>query len=367
MFDGAAPTQKIVYGTGGGGISPIPKLLGSTIQKQGTLFPEVRSLSAGHYSGWNALLQGNNITTQGLKQKPVNPTIFEYLRRHGGMPASKVWFVGNGIGASLPLLNYSEHPDYGSKYGANFFAPLVTFGPKGKTHLSSAKIYHPQDELPAMYQMKYFLDNNFANVGNPLPNLKNTETEKQNIKLFMSSMFAKTQAGTIAHPPVSDNGDLQTIGYTCELMKWFTPSLTVVNMGAVDGCHSNFTGYLGALHRADHGVAHLWNYIQNNIPTMAGNTIMIVSPECGRDKTPNVIKDTNLWGSFDHSDTNALRVFTSMVGPGVPADYKVGSSTNPKGLNTDCVPTIAEILGIKSQVVNAGLLAGGTTSMFDQL
>jgi hypothetical protein len=32
-------------------------------------------------------------------------------------------------------------------------------------------------------------------------------------------MFDKTQAGTIAHPPVSDNGDLCTIGYACEVMQ----------------------------------------------------------------------------------------------------------------------------------------------------
>ncbi len=364
MLEGAAPNLKIVYGTGSGGIAPIPKMLSTTLQKQGTLFKEVSGLTAGHYAGWNALLQGNSTSTQGLKQKPVNPTIFEYLRRHAGLPATKVWFVGGGIGASLPLLNYSEHPDYGAKYGANFFAPLVTFGPKGKTYLSNAKIYHPQDELPPMYKMKYFLDNNFANVGNPLPNLKNTELEKTDIKEFMKTMFAKTQAGTIMHPPVADNGDLQTIGYTCELLSWFKPNLTVVNLGAVDSCHSNFTGYLGALHRADHGVAHLWNHIQS-INGMAGNTIMIVAPECGRDDIPNVILDINDWSSYDHSDSNSLRVFTSMVGPGVQADHVVGSETNPIGMNTNCVPTIAEILGIKSQVMNAGFLAQGTQSFFD--
>jgi hypothetical protein len=92
MLTGAAPTQKIVYGTGQGGINPIPQILGSTIQQQGTLFKEVSALSAGHYGGLNSLVQGSSVTTQGLKQRPLNPTVFEYLRRHGGYSATDCWF-----------------------------------------------------------------------------------------------------------------------------------------------------------------------------------------------------------------------------------------------------------------------------------
>ena len=367
ILNGATPNLKIVFGTGAGGLNPIPPILTNTLQSQGTLFKEVRSLTTGHYGGWSALLQGNNVSSQGLKQKPIYPTIFEYLRRHGGFPATKTWFVGNTVGSSLPLLNYSEHPNYGSKYGANFFAPLVTFGNKGQNYLGDAKVYHPQDELSPMYKMKFFLDNNFANVGNPLPDLKNTEAEKQDIKAFMKAMYTKTTNNTIAMPPVSDNSDLQTIGYTCELLKWFKPNFTVVTLGNVDSCHSNFTGYLGALHRADHAVGHLWNYIQTQIPDMANNTTMIISPECGRDSNPNVIKDKNDWLSFDHSDANSRRVFTSMIGPGIQQNHVVGSDTNPIGRNTDCVPTVAEILGIKNEVMSAGFLYPGTQSFFDQM
>ncbi len=151
MLDGDAPTNKIVYGTdqGGGasGGTPIPRILNQTLQSQGILFKEVGSQSNGHYGGLNNLLQGSTVTTQGLKQKPVNPTIFEYLRRHGGYSATDAWFIGNGIGNSIPLLNYSNHPNYGSQYGANFFAPTVTFGNLGFEHLSNAKVYHPENEL----------------------------------------------------------------------------------------------------------------------------------------------------------------------------------------------------------------------------
>jgi hypothetical protein len=250
-------------------------------------------------------------------------------------------------------------------YGANFFAPNITFGPLGDEYLSNAKVYHPQDQLMPVAEMKAFLDNSFSNAGNVPPSLGNTFEETQDIKAFMKEMFEKTQDGTIAHPPVSDNGDLRTVGYACELMKWFEPVLTVVNMSAVDGCHSNFTGYLANLHRADHAVGHLWDYIQNQIPGMAGDTVIIAVPECGRNDNPNAILDENDWLAYDHSDANSLRIFGMMAGPNVPANLAVGDEGDPQGKAVDLVPTIAEILGIKTEVMAAGLVAPGAQSLFD--
>jgi hypothetical protein len=366
ILDGAAPEQKIAFGTGLGGISPIPKLVNQTLQSQGTLMREMRAVTTGHFSGLNALLQGNLAATQGLAQKPLKPTIFEYLRRHAGTPATKTWFVGNTIGNSVPLLNYSLHPEYGAQYGANFFAPNITFGTVGQQHLGHAKVYHPEEQMAPVHEMRMFLDNGFDQAGSVPIGIGNTPEEKHDIKAFMAEMFARTQNGTIAMPPVADNNDLRTVGYACEIMKWFKPTLTVVNLSDVDGCHGSFTGYLASLHRADHAVGHIWEYIQNQVPEMANNTILIAVPECGRNDAPNAIRDQNDWYSYDHSDENSLRVFGILAGPGVPAGQVVGSAATPVGITTDLVPTIAEILGIKNEVIGAGLLDGGSMSLFDR-
>lgn len=365
MLEGGEPAAKIVYGTGEGGINPIPKLLGNTIQREGTLFKEVEALSAGHYGGLNNLVQGSAAATQGLKQKPINPTIFEYTRRHRGEKASKVWFIGNGIGNSTPLLNYGINPNYGAQYGANFFAPTITFGQQGVDYLSNAKVYHPEDQLDPIYEMKYFLDNSFENYGQQLERIGNTDDEKQEIKEFMRQMYAK--GGAVNHPPAASNGDARTIGYTCEVISYFKPTLTVVNLSNVDGCHSNFTGYLRNLHRADHAVGHLWQHIQST-PGMAGNTIMIVTPECGRNLNPNGIKDTeNDFAAYDHSDANTKRVFTLMAGPGVPQNLVVGGENNQIGYTADNVLTIAEILGFKEEVASAGYVHPLSASLFDRI
>jgi len=372
MLNGASPTIKVVYGTtapgGQDGGQPIPKILQNTIQQQGTYFREVVSRNGGHFAGLSTSVSGFYGTTQGLQQRPINPTIFEYVRKHLGVPASKVWFIGNGINNSTPLLNHSAHPMYGSDYGANFFAPITTFGIRGETYLENFKVYHPEEELAPMRQMQEFLNQNFSLHGGEMPNLKNTDPEKEHIKNFVKQTFAKKHAGQIPFPPVSDNGDLQTVGYACEVMREFKPTVTVVNMSAVDSCHSSFTNYLKSLHRADHAVGHLWNYIQTQIPEMAGNTVLMAMPEHGRNLQPNPITDVNDWFAYDHdNDPNTRRIFTMMAGPGIDGNLVIGNPQMPVGDAADCVPTIAEILGIKETVMNQGLLDSNAKSLFDYI
>jgi hypothetical protein len=363
MLNGANPTDKIVFGTnpssGLAGSQPIPQILSQTLQTQGTLFNEVQAAGVGHYSGLVTLLTGSKFVNQGLRQRPAMPTIFEYARKYMDLKATDTWFVGNSIGNSTPLLNHSDHPSFGVQYGANFLSPSVTFGAEGDEHIQFAKTYHPDEELGKVYEMQQFLNNAY--------NIENTIAEKHDIKLFIRNTFLKKNASAIAHPPINDNNDTRTIGYTCEVLKWFKPRITVVNLNDVDAGHGNFTSYLKNLHRADHAVGHLWNYIQTQIPDMAGNTYLIACPEHGRNLNPNSVLDQNDWLAYDHSDLNSTRIFSMMVGPNVPQNLSVGSAANPIGDISDCVLTMGEILGIKSDIQAEGLVSSDGVSFFDRI
>ena len=374
MLTGTPPDIKIVYGVdtpdGQPGGQPISPILSTPLDQIGTLFKEVRYSSGGtgHYTGLSTGVSGHYGVTQGLQQRPVHPTIFEYLRRHAGAKATDVWFIGNGINNSTPLLNHSEYTGYGWRYGANFFAPNITFGPEGEQHLDGFKLYHPEEELDPINKMRIFLNQSFMQQGGEIPHLNNTPEEKEDIKAFILNTFERKSNGQIAFPPVTDNQDLSTIGYATEVLRWFKPKLLVVNMGAVDSCHSSFTSYLKALHRADHAVGFLWNYIQTQIPEMAGDTILMAMPEHGRNLEPNSILDENDWLAYDHdSDANSRRIFTMMAGPGIDAGLTVGSESSPVGDAADIVPTIAEILGVKNEVMNSGLLHYDALSLFDRI
>ena len=354
LFTGQAPDDKIVYGLGPKGESPMAPVVSSPLQTQGVLFPEVRSEATGHYQGFVSLLQGNTLSTQGLRQKPLHPTIFEYLRRHANEPASKVWFIGHGIGNSTPLMNYSLHSNYGIEYGANFFAPPTTFGDVGINSFERSKIYHPEEEMPHVYKMKYFLDNYYQNVGRRLGELGNTEEEKYEIKTFMKDLYRDRRGATVV-----DCAGL--------VMEKFKPTLLAFSVFGVDTCHGDFTGYLRALHSVDNVLGQVWNKIQS-IPEMKDNTVMIVCPEHGRNLDPNPIRDQNDWYGYDHSDANSRRIFSLMVGGrNTPKNLVVGSEGNPVGSSNDCCLTISDILGIKNEVASAGLVNASSKSFYDRI
>ncbi|MBN8702047.1 MAG: hypothetical protein J0M08_03220 [Bacteroidetes bacterium] len=368
---------KIFYGPSGSGDSHIDPIFqqGNTLQTQGIFYKKIKSSSPGHYTGLNVLLQGNTLLSQGLKQRPLYPTIFEYARKYRGLKATDTWFVGYGIGNSIPLLSYSQHPNWGAKYGANFLVPDVIFGnkkslttPLGEKYLKDAKIYHP-DEYANLYGLKNFLDNTFEQVGVTYTDIGNTEQEKHDIKQFMQNMFGASYnnirfplihngSATVRDPQGNIIGgsyqsvDTTAVGYAIEVMDKFKPKLTVVNMHAVDGAHQNYPSYLQNLHVADHSVAHLWKYIQST-PGFQDNTIMIIVPECGRNLQPNAIKDINNLLGYDHSDLNTQDVFAMILGPqnstawtqGPSLGHMVDYSTSNNNQTADIVPTIAHAMG----------------------
>jgi hypothetical protein len=56
-----------------------------------------------------------------------------------------------------------------------------------------------------------------------------------------------------------------------------------------------------------------------------------------------------------------------MAGPGVQSNLTVGGENNPVGEIHDCVLTVGEILGIKSDIQSAGLVSGSSMSLFDRI
>lgn len=370
LFKGPGPTKKIVYGTDPGnnlppGSEPIPRLLSQSMEESGTIFREMTAQSAGHYVGLNTLVTGSLGVSQGLKVRPRYPTIFEYLRRHAGFKATDTWFVANTIGNSYPLLNSSNNSEYGLQYGGNMFAAPYTFSSVGREILGNAKPYS-QSDLAPMYFMKNFLDQSFGLTAGQMASIQNTEAERTQIKEFVRTIFQRQTAGQIVKPPVTDTGDAVNISYAAEILRYFKPKMLAVNLSGVDSCHSNFTSYLRSMHRADHATAWLWSYIENNIPEMAGKTIMLVAPECGRNLDSNPILDQNDWYAYDHSDANARRVWSVMLGKGVPT-LSVGNESNPVGRLTDIVPTIADIFGIYDDVMNSGYIDPSAKSLYNRM
>jgi hypothetical protein len=358
MLMGSAPGSNVIYNQW----API----GSSLQSQGSLFPEMRYTTGptGHYNGHTVAMTGRYTETGlNLNINPEHPTIFEYYRKHNSPQNSalKAWWLSEGLGP-YPSLNYSRHQSYGAQYGANYIRPNSIFGGKGPDYLTDASVYQP-DDVTRIETMKSFFDVNFDKQASDIPGVINTRQDKEAIKNMIIDVLNNPTNLDLALPGgVNINeltGDLINISSAWKVMETFKPELTVVNTFNLDVCHSNFTGYIQNLHKADYGVGWLWDKIQSD-PVLANDTIMICMPEHGRNSQPNSILDANGLAAYDHtSDQNSRELFSLIVGPPgvVNQNQSFGTAGTPVGESVDIVPTIAHILGFESDIP-FGMLPG---------
>lgn len=359
MLDGSVPTSNFVYNPWN------PVNPGQSLQSQGTLFREMRYTEGptGHYNGHTVAMTGKYTATGlNLNINPEFPTVFEYYRKHSDPvhSAKKAWWISEGLGP-YPSLNYSRHPQYGALYGANYLHPGTVFSQTGLEYFGDASSFQP-DDVDRLETIKSFLDNNFELSAEGLPGVINTRADKEEIKEYIVSTANATPTPDMFPLPsgVGFNeltSDLITLGAAWSVIDTFKPELTVVNTFNSDVCHTDFTGYINTLHKADYGVGWLWNKIQND-PVMANDTIMICMPEHGRNGMGNDLFDNNGLVAFDHtSDQNSREIFGLIVGPPgvVNQGSIVGSSASPVGQSVDIVPTIAHILGFAGPLAGMGL------------
>ena len=368
MLEGNAPTEALDVFNYAGGNGMWNPILSTPLSQQGAYFKEVlyREGPTGHYNGHTVSMTGVYTETGlNLNVNPEFPTIFEYYRKHSdpARSAMNAWWISEGLGP-YPSLNYSRYPGYGAGYGANYMRPLTLFfeGQPGFRQLQDAVLYQP-DDVARINKIKAMLDRNFDKSADELPGIQNTAEHREEIKAFYIETLEKVQNGTIEFPLPYDNpnlltGDLIAVTGAWEVLNKFTPELTVVNTTNLDICHSNFTGYLNFLHRADYGIGWLWDKIQSH-PVLANDTIMICIPEHGRNLMPNNLQDGNGMLAFDHtSDANSRRLFSLIVGPDDKVIHQTfGDDGIPTAESVDIVPTIAHILGFHEDIPN-GILNG---------
>ena len=334
------------------------------LQEFGSLLKEVRFKEGptGHYNGHITALTGRYTnTTLNLRANPDYPTIFEYYRKHAGnsaMSALNAWWISDSLG-SYPALNYSSYPGYGSAYGANFIQPSSLISSEGYSAIGNP-LNFTADQKTAADKIRGFCDGNFASqFSAESVGVVNSRAEREQLDVFINELFTDGISG----PDFMNwgtgkwvNNDLTNVYYAEKVLEKFQPELMVLNLQAVDICHTEFTSYCKNLVKADWGVSHLWNFIQNT-PGLADDTVLIVMPEHGRNLEPNTVLDAYGRPAFDHTNDDTSReIFTMVVGPSsvVKQDYVVDTLY---GESIDIVPTIANLLGFDVDIP-AGLLPG---------
>jgi hypothetical protein len=346
-----------------GGMDPLPSaILNPPLQDYGTLFKGFRynSDAPGHFQGHFTAITGRYVGFDvNFSQPSAYPTLFEYYRKHNSpsRTALNAWWVSDNMNENENLA-FSQHPEYGPAFSANFFSPLnvMTYGNYRPVDLCRS---FTTPERASVATVRQSLDLSFrAPFSQPGLRMQNSEQDSLSISRFYGELATKQRNNQLWNPwnvGSGMNSDMLNMFFAEEIIKEFSPELLVVNMTGVDVGHSDFTSYCNSLRKADYAVGHLWNTIQST-PGMANDTIMIVVPEIGRNAQSNSLRDEFGRYGLDHSDSVSKEIFCLVAGPAGKVvqnqviDQVVGESI-------DVVPTIAHILGFGTDIPG-GLLPG---------
>lgn len=344
------------------GIDFLPSLGGAPLQALGTLFKEFRYNTGptGHFNGHTTAMTGVYTTTElNIKAPPINPTVFEYYRKHTSPATSALnsWWVSNALGP-YPSLNFSTDANYGALYGANYVQPGSFISGQSYNALGHPKNFTSSEKVSAG-KVRDLLNKNFGSQYKPGDaGVENSTTDSATLETFISNSFSTLLSGGFNDPwgvgANTMNNDMLNICFAERIINTFKPELLVVNMQGVDICHSDFTEYCNNLKKASYALAHLWQTIQST-PGMANNTVLIAAPEHGRNETPNTLLDAHGRYALDHTGETvngrilSREIFCLMLGPNNVIKQNQLFATE-QGESIDIVPTIADILGFYSDI-----------------
>jgi hypothetical protein len=379
ILSGNAPISSDIAGA----METLPTSpLSAPLQTLGTLFKEFRYYNGptGHYNGHTVALTGNYVEVDlNIREHPSKPTIFEYYRKHNSpqQSAMNCWWVANTLGP-YPALNYSQSGNYGPAFGANFISPTSLISPQGYDVLGNPRSFSSSEEA-AVSNMRDFVNGIFNHsYSDGTAGIVNSKADSLLLQQFITDLYTKAQNPSFLNSwnaGSAMNNDMYNILFANEIIKTFKPEMLVVNMQDVDICHFNFTQYANNLRKADYAVAQLWNTIQQT-PGMAGDTVLIVAPEHGRNFYGNTSIDAYGRKALDHTAPtdpnftgdpnlqNAREIFCLVVGP--PNVVVQGQTINSiMGESTEIVPAIANILGFDT-AIPSGFIKNWTSCQLQQ-
>jgi hypothetical protein len=323
----------------------IPNLSGMLLP-QSVYYPNIRNDGiTSHFNTTASILTGNwqRVDAWG-NLRPTTPTIFEFLRKDGGLAAKDAWLVSSNKALSR-LIGASSAQGYGSGFGGNVVFPKQLLINAVETAIQTGRKRSLSDRDKAQDEIENALQgNNYEGLG---------------WNVFDGSSELDPSARSAIQRAVSDlihdngpiTGDEFTYLMSVEIMRKFAPSLLVVGFSDVEAAHfGSYSLHLGGIHNLDRLARQLWNEIQAN-EAYRGRTTMMILPEFGRDFDGS---STN--GFFNHrSDSESCRnTWMLCLGKAVKIPHIEAGLVH----HVDVCPTIAALLDCPTQNITGKKLAG---------
>jgi hypothetical protein len=298
---------------------------------EGVVYPRTRTSNLGHFGAALSIFTGIS-EPRGIREnaRGPDPTLFEYVRKEGGLSGSDVWMSTSG-GTQQTNYAYSTHADFGARYGANTLDGDGVFNQEFKDLVAGLGRPREMDEREAE-----LLERMRSSLGaGERAGVNDAETARR----VESYILTELSRGTSDLRGVNA-GDAKALQVARNLMLFFRPRLLGVSLQNADVAHGSYNAYVEVIRRNDAAFAELWQVVRDD-PELADSTAIIVLPEFGRDR------DLNSRRGLDHGDGSEELNYVSTVcwGP----EFRKGHVVNQEVRTIDVCPTVCEIFGARAR------------------
>ncbi len=322
----------------------IPNIV-KKILPNGVVFTNTATNGSGHFGSTYSIFTGASERSYSRSLDPSpNPTVFEYLRKHCGYPADRVWISTLGSQQDK-LLACGGHEEYGPQYGANLISGSGLFNQEFKSVM---------DYFGKPSQNTEVEEKALASIRGPIAESSRRRLASQGLISNSPEKVAEIERyilDEVASGKQALTGpgaaDAQALRLSFQIMRIFKPYIMGIRLAQADVGHGNFNAYVDVIRRNDGEIGALWDMVQAD-PQLKGKTTFIMVPEFGRDR------DLNKQGGLDHGDgTDDLRKVTMII---AGAGVKKGKTLTGDIEVVDIVPTVCHLFGIEAPLSTGRVL-----------
>jgi hypothetical protein len=334
-FQAGRKTKRIVLIAFAGGVrtretfgtpANVPNL--QAMADEGVLYTRVRSANLGHFGAALSLFTGIS-EARGIREnsRGPDPTLFEYVRKDLGLPASEVWISTSG-GAQQTNYSYGLHQGYGPQYGANTLDGDGLFNEEFRDILDSFGRPREMGERESELLVRLRGAVGSGGAGGVLNSPESAARVEDYILNELTRGTADIRGANAA--------DAKALRVARNLLAVFRPRLVSCVLQQADMAHGSFNGYVEIIRRNDASIGELWNAVKED-EELRDSTAFIVLPEFGRDS------DLNSRRGLDHGDGSDDLNYVSAVAWG--PDFKKGHVVKDDVRAIDVCPTVCQLLG----------------------
>ncbi len=298
-----------------------------TSHAEGTL-----NLLTGRYLAYRDA--GSGVLSDRLE--PVEPTLFEYLRDAHDIPSHQALLVNGEDRPQEEFFTYGVHAHYGIAVRAEMLSLHRFKLYKFNEILHEGRL--PEDQLVAAAAE---LDRLNANDPRTIEAAQSPE---------VTAFWARWRMRHGDDGFRNARGDRLLTALALDAMATLQPRLMMVNYQDTDYVHwGNPSHYTRAIQIIDDGLRQIVAAM-DALPFYAGNTVVVVTPDCGRDANP-------LMGvPFQHhfNTVSAREVWAVLAGPGVAKGAVLDRPADQSAI----APTIAALMGFRAGRAEGDMLSG---------